>query len=55
MKIVVDARELRTSTGRYVERLLKYLQEIDQQHDYVVLLKPSALLTSKLRCIYFVV
>ncbi len=40
-KIAIDARELRTSTGRYIERLLKYLQDIDQQHDYVVLLKPQ--------------
>jgi glycosyltransferase involved in cell wall biosynthesis len=41
MKIVVDARELRTSTGRYVERLLHYLQQLDDKHDYVVLLKPA--------------
>ncbi len=41
MKIVIDARELRTSTGRYVERLLNYLQQIDTAHDYVVLLKPQ--------------
>lgn len=41
MKILVDARELRTSSGRYVERLLHYLQQIDHDHDYVVLLKPQ--------------
>jgi glycosyltransferase involved in cell wall biosynthesis len=42
-KIVIDARELRTSTGRYVERLLNYLQEVDTDlsHRYVVLLKPK--------------
>jgi glycosyltransferase involved in cell wall biosynthesis len=42
-KIVIDARELTTSTGRYVERLLHYLQEVDTDltHRYVVLLKPS--------------
>jgi glycosyltransferase involved in cell wall biosynthesis len=42
-KIVIDARELRTSTGRYVERLLHYLQEVDSDlnHRYVVLLKPK--------------
>lgn len=39
-KIVIDAREIRTSTGRYIERLLHYLQLIDQTNDYVVLLKP---------------
>lgn len=42
-KIVIDARELRTTTGRYVERLLHYLQEVDTdpKHRYVVLLKPK--------------
>lgn len=41
-KIVIDARELRTSSGRYVERLLEYLQQVDTDlsHRYVVLLKP---------------
>lgn len=42
-KIVIDARELRTTTGRYVERLLTFLQEVDTDlsHRYVVLLKPK--------------
>ncbi len=40
-KIAIDARELRTSTGRYVERLLHYLQQVDDQNDYTVLLKPK--------------
>ena len=40
-KIVIDARELRTSTGRYIERLLNYLQDIDHTNDYIVLLKPK--------------
>lgn len=39
--IAIDARELRTTTGRYVERLLYYLQALDQQHQYIVLLKPQ--------------
>lgn len=39
--IVIDARELRTSTGRYVERLLHYLQKIDNSHKYKVLLYPK--------------
>ena len=38
MKIAVDARELRTSSGRYVERLLEYLQDIDTENDYVIIL-----------------
>ena len=42
-KIVIDARELRTSTGRYIERLLEYLQTVDtdQRHRYIVLLAPK--------------
>lgn len=40
-KIVIDARELRTSTGRYIERLLHYLQIIDKKNDYVILLTPK--------------
>jgi len=39
--IVIDARELRQSTGRYVERLIHYLQQIDHDHDYVILLNPT--------------
>lgn len=38
MKIVIDARILPTGTGRYVERLLHYLQAIDSDNQYVVLL-----------------
>jgi glycosyltransferase involved in cell wall biosynthesis len=42
-KIVIDARGLRTSSGRYVERLVEYLQEVDTDlsHRYVILLKPK--------------
>jgi glycosyltransferase involved in cell wall biosynthesis len=40
-RIVIDARELRTSTGRYMERLLRYLQQLDREHEYIVLLKPE--------------
>ena len=41
--IVIDARELRTTTGRYIERLLHYLQEVDtdRSHRYTILLKPK--------------
>jgi glycosyltransferase involved in cell wall biosynthesis len=42
-RIVVEARELRTSSGRYVERLLHYLQKIDTVHPYQVLLKSGDL------------
>jgi len=40
-KIAIDARELTSSTGRYVERLIHYLQEIDKTNSYVVLLRPQ--------------
>jgi len=40
-RIVIDARELRTSTGRYVERLLYYLQQVDDLHQYRILIKPQ--------------
>lgn len=39
-RIVIDARELRTSSGRYVERLLHYLQDADNTNSYIVLLNP---------------
>ena len=41
MRIAIDARTLQTSTGRYVERLIHYLQKIDNRNDYIILLKPK--------------
>jgi glycosyltransferase involved in cell wall biosynthesis len=40
-RIVIDARELNTSTGRYVNKLVQYLQKIDKDDEYLVLLKPE--------------
>lgn len=40
-KIVIDAREYTTTTGRYMFRLLQYLDNIDTENDYVILLKPA--------------
>jgi glycosyltransferase involved in cell wall biosynthesis len=42
-KIVIDARGLRTSSGRYVERLIEHLQDVDTDlsHRYIVLLRPK--------------
>ena len=37
-RIVIDARS-RGSTGRYAERLLHHLQDLDEQSDYFVLVK----------------
>ncbi len=36
-RIVIDARIINSSTGTYVERLLHYLQQVDQVNDYIVL------------------
>lgn len=56
--IAIDARELRSSSGRYVERLIHYLQTIDEQNTYTILLtskdfdgwQPAAPNFRKLRC-----
>lgn len=40
-RIVIDARELRQSTGRYIERLIHYLQQIDTENEYIILLRPE--------------
>lgn len=37
MRIAIDARIINSSTGRYVERLVTYLQEVDKESDYIVL------------------
>lgn len=36
-RIAIDARIINSSTGRYVERLLTYLQDIDRENEYIVL------------------
>lgn len=41
MHIVIDARNRRSSTGRYTDNLLYYLQKIDKEHKYTVLLEPD--------------
>lgn len=46
-RIVIDAREFSTSTGRYVERLIHYLQKIDKTNTYLLLLKPDDYLKFK--------
>lgn len=42
-KIVIDARIINSSTGRYLERLLAYLQEIDNKNEYIVLVRKKDL------------
>jgi glycosyltransferase involved in cell wall biosynthesis len=39
--IVIDARIRRASTGRPVDRLLEYLQTLDNDHRYTILLEPD--------------
>lgn len=39
--IVIDARLMSSSTGRYVDRLVRYLQQIDTAHRYSILLEPK--------------
>lgn len=39
--IAIDAREYATSTGRYISRLIHYLEQIDSEHTYTILLKPA--------------
>lgn len=36
-RIAIDARIINSSTGRYVERLVTYLQEVDKENEYIVL------------------
>lgn len=39
MKIAIDARIINSSTGRYIERLLFYLEELDQENQYFILVR----------------
>ena len=43
MHIAIDARIINSSTGRYVERLLHYLELIDKDNDYTVLVRDKDL------------
>ncbi|HUA13568.1 MAG TPA: glycosyltransferase family 1 protein [Candidatus Sulfotelmatobacter sp.] len=40
-KIVIDARELNTGSGRYVNKLIEHLQKLDKTHKYFLLIKPE--------------
>src|ERR1700732_1646115 len=40
-RIAIDARIIYTSTGCYVERLIKYLQQLDHANEYLVLLRKA--------------
>ncbi|MDB5163207.1 MAG: glycosyl transferase, group 1 [Candidatus Saccharibacteria bacterium] len=39
MHIAIDARIINSTTGRYVERLVTYLQEVDTENEYSILVR----------------
>ena len=39
MHIAIDARIINSTTGRYVERLITHLQDIDKKNDYSILVR----------------
>jgi len=39
MHIAIDARIINSSTGRYVERLVTYLQDVDNENEYSILVR----------------
>lgn len=43
MKIVIDARESGTSTGRYVDKLVEYLHQLKLEHRIIILAKTARL------------
>ncbi len=43
MKIVIDARESGTTTGRYVDKLIEHLHKIDNDYEFVLLTKKPQL------------
>jgi len=42
-KIVIDARESGTSTGRYVDKLVEYMHKLRSQHEIIILTKQHRL------------
>lgn len=38
MKIVIDAREYPTSTGRYIRKLIENLEKLESEHEFIILL-----------------
>ena len=40
-KIVIDARESGTSTGRYIDKLIEYLHKLDSEFDFTILTKQT--------------
>src|SRR5206468_4562114 len=43
MRIVIDARESGTSTGRYVDKLVEYMHTLNPDHQVIILAKSHRL------------
>lgn len=43
MKVVIDARESGTSTGRYIDKLVEHIHKLNPGHNFIVLAKPHRL------------
>lgn len=43
MKIAIDARIINSGTGRYIERLLRNLEQIDKHNEYLILVRKADL------------
>lgn len=43
MKIAIDARVINSSTGRYIERLVYYLEDLDHKNEYLILVRKKDL------------
>ena len=41
MRVVIDARESGTSTGRYVDKLIEYLHKLKPEFEIIILTKPQ--------------
>ncbi len=42
-RIVIDARESGTTSGRYIDKLVEHLHDIPSKHEFIVLTKPHRL------------
>ena len=40
-RIIIDARESGTSTGRYIDKLVEYLYRLNPTHEILILTKPD--------------
>ena len=43
MRIAIDARIINSGTGRYIERMLHYLEQTNSEHEYLILVRHADL------------